>query len=578
MSARNSLELSIVALAAVGLLVTATAAPSTPDEQTPSAETVTRELRAKVKTLVVIYAENRAFDNLYGNFPGAQGLADVVGADGQPLPAYHPQLDRDGSLLKSLPQTWGGVTAPGIVPAVTQAMSAGLANAPFSIEQAFAPQSKVTLSTSTVTRDLYHRFFEHQMQIDGGRNDGYAAWSDAGGLTMGHYDYSHSALYALARHFVLADRFFQGAFGGSFLNHQYLICACAPEYPNAADSPAKKSITVLDTAPDGHWLAKLKVAANSPASALDGPPRYVRSGNLTPANYFGDGKYYAINTMQPPYQPSGNAPAADDPKGLYADPQRSTTLPPQTGPTIGDRLSARHVSWTWYSGSWNAALSDGKQPAAKARRVIYAPDEAYGDPNFQPHHQPFNYYARFDPVKHPEERASHLQDYRALVSAAATGTLPQVVFFKPQGNFNQHPGNASLAAGDEFIADLVRKLQAGPQWSGMVIVITYDEFGGAWDHVAPPEGDLLGPGARIPAIVISPMARLGTVDHTPYDTGSILRLMTRRFDLQPLPGVTARDGALAAHSEAPMGDLTNALGLGASLRGAISAANERPDP
>jgi phospholipase C len=72
------------------------------------------------------------------------------------------------------------------------------------------------------------------------------------------------------------------------------------------------------------------------------------------------------------------------------------------------------------------------------------------------------------------------------------------------------------------------------------------------------------------------MARLGTVDHTPYDTGSILRLMTRRFDLEPLPGVTARDGALAAHSEAAMGDLTNALDLGPSLRGAVSAANERP--
>ncbi len=92
-------------------------------------------------------------------------------------------------------------------------------------------QSQVTLSTATVTRDLWHRFFEHQMQIDGGKNDGYAAWSDAGGLAMGHYDYSRSALYALAREFVLADNFFQGAFGGSFLNHQYLICACAPEYP-----------------------------------------------------------------------------------------------------------------------------------------------------------------------------------------------------------------------------------------------------------------------------------------------------------------------------------------------------------
>jgi acid phosphatase len=95
----------------------------------------------------------------------------------------------------------------------------------------------------------------------------------------------------------------------------------------------------------------------------------------------------------------------------------------------------------------------------------------------------------------------------------------------------------------------------------MVIVITYDEFGGAWDHVAPPKGDLLGPGARIPAIVISPFAKMGTVDHTQYDTASILRLITRRFDLDVLAGITVRDDALAEHAEFPMGDLTNALDL-----------------
>jgi acid phosphatase len=95
----------------------------------------------------------------------------------------------------------------------------------------------------------------------------------------------------------------------------------------------------------------------------------------------------------------------------------------------------------------------------------------------------------------------------------------------------------------------------------MVIVITYDEFGGAWDHVAPPHGDLLGPGARIPALIISPLAKRGSVDHTQYDTGSIQRLITRRFDLDVLPGIKMRDQELAAHGAVPMGDLTNALDL-----------------
>jgi acid phosphatase len=146
-----------------------------------------------------------------------------------------------------------------------------------------------------------------------------------------------------------------------------------------------------------------------------------------------------------------------------------------------------------------------------------------------------------------------------LLDDATAGRLPQVTFYKPQGNLNQHAGYASVADGDEHIAALVARLRASPQWPHMLIVITYDEFGGAWDHVAPPAGDLLGPGARIPALIVSPYARKGRVDHTQYDTESILRLITRRFDLEMLPGIQRRNAALAEHGAPPMGDLTAAL-------------------
>jgi acid phosphatase len=525
-------------------------------------DAATRALRAKIDTIVVIYAENRAFDNLYGNFPGARGLGEVVDRDGRPLPAYVRQIDRDGSVLAALPPTWGGVTASGIAPVVTETQSAALPNAPFSIEHAFAAQSDVTLSTSTVTRDLVHKFFENQMQIDGGRNDGFAAWSDAGGLVMGHYDTSQSALYQLAKEFVLADNFFQGAFGGSFLNHQYLICACAPEYPNADTAPAKPSIAILEQDSAAHYLPRLKLAKDAMPSALDQAPKFAKSGNIAPANYFGDGKFYAVNTMQPAYQPSGNKPAASDADYLYADPNSATTLPPQTAGTIGDVLDAKRVDWIWYSGSWDAALADGRRSPRESREAIYAPATPGGNPDFQPHHQPFNYYQRFDPAVHADQRAAHLKDYNALLADTSAGRLPAVVFYKPQGNLNQHAGYASVAEGDAHIAALVAKLRASAQWQHMVIVITYDEFGGAWDHVAPPQGDLVGPGTRIPALIISPFAKHGTVDHTQYDTESILRLITRRFDLDVLPGITRRDQGLAAHGAAPMGDLTNALDLG----------------
>jgi phospholipase C len=124
---------------------------------------VTAALRDKVQNIVVIYAENRSFDNIFGNFPEARGLDEVVRPDGTPRHSYIPQKDRDGSVLATLPQTWHGVTAAGFTPVVTQAASGGLPNAPFSIETAFTPASAVELSTATVTRDLYHRFFENQM-------------------------------------------------------------------------------------------------------------------------------------------------------------------------------------------------------------------------------------------------------------------------------------------------------------------------------------------------------------------------------------------------------------------------------
>ncbi len=499
-----------------------------------------------IDTVVVIYAENRAFDTLFGLFPGANG---IPGVNPSAVGALVAQVDRDGSPLATLPPAWGGLTARGQQVTVSEAQSSALPNRPFQLNGANAlAGGGVVVPFDVMTRNLVHRYYNNLMQINGGSNDSFAAWSDAGGLSMGYYDGSSLAMWRVARRYTLADNLFMGAFGGSFLNHQYLVCACAPEYPNAdaPGSPAKGLISEIET--DARGRIRLAAAASAAGSALRGAPSFRHDSLLTPKDE--KGMFHAVNTMQPAYQPSGIAPGAGgDPR--YADPTAATTLPPQTLATIGDRLDAKGVSWAWYGGAWKTASAETKE----ARDVIYK-----GAVQFQPHHQPFNYYAAFDPATRAAYRAAHLKDFDSeFLADAAAGRLPAVSFYKPQGSLNQHPGYTTVAAGDAHIASVVAALEKSPQWPRMLVVVTYDENGGFWDHARVPKGDRWGPATRVPAIIVSPLAKKGFVDKTPYDTGSILRFVTRRWNLAPLPGIELRDRALAANGQAPMGDLTAAL-------------------
>ncbi len=152
-------------------------------------------------------------------------------------------------------------------------------------------------------------------------------------------------------------------------------------------------------------------------------------------------------------------------------------------------------------------------------------------------------------------------DGDVFIKAIDAGTLPAVTFYKPQGNLNEHPAYADVLLGDRHILDVIDHLEKSPQWAHMLVVVTYDENGGFWDHVAPPKADRWGPGSRVPAIIASPFAKRSFVDHTLYDPTSILRFITHRFGLPSLPGLTVRDAALRANGSPPLGDLVNALDL-----------------
>lgn len=379
------------------------------------------KLKAHVKNVVVIYLENRSFNNLFADFPG---LAQPLAA----LPAEAAlQKDRDGSVLPELPKIWGGMVPArqnigGKEVLIKEDDIQHLPNAPFKLTDA---QGK-PLPEGIITRDLWHLFYQNQMQINGGKNDGFVAWADSGALTMGRYGETSKnlGLWQIAREFTLCDNFFMAAFGGSYLNHQFLISGRTPEYFNAASSPAASKIAVLEDGPTGYRLA---TAPDAPKSALDGKPKFVNNGAITP-----DG--YAVNTMAPPYQPSFVRPApGGDP--LLADPNDAAVLPPQTYDTIGDLLSRKGVSWAWYAGAFQAAL-DGRGEGER--------------PNFQFHHQPFNYFKQFAPGT--PARAEHLRDgglgdspiSNKFIADAIAGKLPAVTFYKPQGNLNLHAGYSDI--------------------------------------------------------------------------------------------------------------------------------------
>ena len=249
---------------------------------------------AGINHLVVIYDENHSFDNLYGSFPRANGINRASATS-------TTQVTLAGTPYTALPQT--DIHIPTNLP-----------NQPFDITKYVPANQK--------TRDLVHRYYQEQVQIDGGKMDKFVAVSDAAGLSMGYYPTAQLPVANEAANYVLADNFFHAAFGGSFLNHQWLVCACTPVYAGAVKDGTKNDLhTVL---------------------GANGLP--TKDGQLTTAAT-GD---YAVNTIFPASTPTING---------------APQLPLLTNKTIGDELSAEDVSWAWYSGGWNAANSPAGAPS-----------------------------------------------------------------------------------------------------------------------------------------------------------------------------------------------------------------------
>jgi len=568
--------------------------------QNASTNKTAGEKLSGINNFVIIYLENRSFDELYGTFPGANGLSSVTSSAQISMPASTQAAALATAEGVQLP---AGGTALAVVNPINNSNGAGNTNAGTDAapKGAYADPNfngavangyfqfgnagdGATLAGATggkgaynaltdVTGDLVHRFYEEQVQIDGGKMDRFIAGThaspDAGGLVMGLYANdvaSKTKMWALSQQYSLLDNFYHSAFGGSFLNHAFLVCGCAFQTDsNATVAPAKLDSNGMPLLPAIGANPQTGGSATAPAS------------NDTAVS--ADGKYW-INTSHSIYLRTAT------------DTNNGSLVQGQTLPHIGDRLTAAGASWKWYS-QWykraaaesaaviaNSTLSGSTWTVNTAAQVVdpayHYPvvigGVSYSDPQYAPwgtvslktfdgymnttasgtnpditdptkftqamgfqwHHNPFAFFS--DLAIGTAAQKAHLQDRDDFLTDIANNTLPNVAFYKPGWFNNQHHGYSNIANGDNEVQTIVTALQTTNSWKAgqMMIIITYDENGGTWDHAAPPKRDSWGPGTRVPAIVISPAAKNGYVDHTQYDTGSILRTIEVRWGLPPL--------------------------------------------
>ena len=536
-----------------------------------------------INHIVVIYQENHSFDNLYGTWERVNGLSHASGASTL-------QLNQAGAPFGCLKQNDVNFTSPPQEASCTDtttgtAFSSAFTNRPFNIDD-YVKSTDTTCPPPGVfaangvpkgsglaggcTEDLVHRYYQEQYQLNGGFQNRYVTGSDAIGLTMGVYKTQELPIYQYLHkpghpQYAISDKFFQAAFGGSFLNHQWLAAAATPVFAGALnDGSANDRHSVVDVngMPINYPLYTSPLGPNGGTSNPSGP----RDGQLTascnppaprpatPGNVVcGD---FAVNTTQPWFQPY--APGTADARRLQPLVANTAT---RVNVTIGDELSANGVDWAYYAGGWDNAAgntsspyyTNGAGPTCSDTNTISGATYPYcADKLFQFHHQPFNYFANYAPGT--DARAAHLRDEKDFLHVANSSTatecnLKPVSFVKPIGAENEHPGYTNESAGSSHLVDLIKAVEASACKNDTLVISTYDEFGGQWDHVTPPgqgdndgAADRWGPGTRIPALIVSPFLNGDfVVDHVPHDTTSILATIEHRFGLAPL---STRDAAV----------------------------------
>jgi len=190
-------------------------------------------------------------------------------------------------------------------------------------------------------------------------------------------------------------------------------------------------------------------------------------------------------------------------------------------PVIMDELDSRGITWKYYSG--------------------FAPHLNFTVFN------PMNPLPAFESFRTNASRLQNLAPNKAFQNDVRNGTLPNVTWVMPLGSQDEEGGRYSVTAGEQYVVSTINTVMQSKYWNSTAIFVTWDDWGGWYDHVAPPQVDSFGLGFRVPCLVISPYAKQAFVDHTQTDFTSILKFIETVYSLPPL---TSRDAAASSMQEA----------------------------
>jgi len=207
------------------------------------------------------------------------------------------------------------------------------------------------------------------------------------------------------------------------------------------------------------------------------------------------------------YAPAGTTTPTIDAKGRYR--LNGGPFPCFTQiRTMADTLDAAHVSWRFYapsiSGDW---IGGAWSPFSSIKRVRYGAD--------------------WRNVITPPP---------TILTDVKAGKLAAVTWVAPDWSYSDHAGSGTTL-GPSWVAAVVNRIGESKFWNSTAIVVLWDDFGGWYDHVPPPQLDFKGLGIRVPCIIISPYVHQGVVIHTQYEFGSVLRFVEQAFNLPELGSV-----------------------------------------